>query len=95
MVIAPSSWWVFWRESLRLMDSCSPFPARCENPAGSVDGNTKKKIHLKYDLKGSSVNRSAKEGEKVLKDNDLDKTHGNFHLGTQRERFLQVLVAYM
>lgn len=52
--------------------------------------DTYKDIHNTYDLKGSSLGRSAKEGEKVLKDNDLAEKQGKLHLGSQREAFLKV-----
>ncbi|CAM9704737.1 unnamed protein product [Ascophyllum nodosum] len=53
-----------------------------------VEGDTEKEIHAKFDLKGSSLGRAAKEGEKVLKDNDLVK-YGKIHLGSQRAAFLK------
>ncbi|CAN0549737.1 unnamed protein product, partial [Ectocarpus sp. 8 AP-2014] len=53
-----------------------------------VEGDTNKTIHSKYDLKGSSLGRSAKEGEKVLKDNDLDVKYGKIHLGSQKAAFV-------
>lgn len=56
----------------------------------SVEGDTTKKIHSKYDLKGSSLGRSAKEGEKVLKDNDLDVKYGKIHLASQKAAFIAV-----
>ncbi|CAM9417593.1 unnamed protein product [Ectocarpus fasciculatus] len=55
-----------------------------------VEGDTNKTIHSKYDLKGSSLGRSAKEGEKVLKDNDLDVKYGKIHLGSQKAAFVEV-----
>ncbi|CAN0035494.1 unnamed protein product, partial [Sphacelaria rigidula] len=55
--------------------------------------DTYKDIHNTYDLKGSSLGRSAKEGEKVLKDNDLAEKQGKLHLGSQREAFLKVVRA--
>lgn len=55
----------------------------------SVEGDTDKEIHAKFDLKGSSLGRLAKEGEKVLKDLDLVK-YGKIHLGSQRTAFLKV-----
>ena len=56
----------------------------------SVEGNTNKEIHSKYDLKGSSLGRSAKEGEKVLKDNDLAEKYGKILLGSQKAAFIKV-----
>ncbi|CAN0181831.1 unnamed protein product, partial [Hapterophycus canaliculatus] len=56
----------------------------------SIDGTAQMKIHTKYDLKGSSVNRTAEEGDKVLKDNNLRKAKTKFRLGSQRETFLRV-----
>ncbi|CAM9359191.1 unnamed protein product [Laminaria digitata] len=58
-----------------------------------IDGLSPVQIHTKYDLKGSTVHRTAKEGEKVLKDNNLRKAHGTFRLGSQRTAFLQVMRA--
>ncbi|CAM9318009.1 unnamed protein product [Pylaiella littoralis] len=55
-----------------------------------VEGDTNKKIHSKYDLKGSSLGRSAKEGEKVLKDNDLDVKYGKIHLASQKAAFIEI-----
>lgn len=55
-----------------------------------MEGDTSKKIHSKYDLKGSSLGRSAKEGEKVLKDNDLDVKYGKIHLASQKAAFIEV-----
>ncbi|CAM9585348.1 unnamed protein product, partial [Pylaiella littoralis] len=52
--------------------------------------DTYKEIHNTYDLKGSSLGRDAKPGEKVLKDNDLADRQGKLHLGSQREAFLKV-----
>ena len=52
--------------------------------------DTYKEIHSTYDLKGSSLGRDAKPGEKVLKDNDLAERQGKLHLGCQREAFLKV-----
>lgn len=52
--------------------------------------DTYKEIHRTFDLKGSSLGRSAKDGEKVLKDNDLAAKQGKLHLGSQREAFLKV-----
>lgn len=52
--------------------------------------DTYKEIHSTYDLKGSSLGRSAKDGEKVLKDNDLAGRQGKLHLGSQRDAFLKV-----
>ena len=57
-------------------------------PSSVLD--TYKDIHSTYDLKGSSLGRSAKPGEKVLKDNDLAGKQGKLHLGSQREAFLKV-----
>ncbi|CAN0420139.1 unnamed protein product, partial [Laminaria digitata] len=54
-----------------------------------VEGNTSKEIHSKYDLKGSSLGRSAKEGEKVLKDNDLASQYGKIRLGSQKAAFIK------
>ncbi|CAM9958346.1 unnamed protein product [Ectocarpus sp. 8 AP-2014] len=51
--------------------------------------DTYKEIHNTYDLKGSSLGRDAKPGEKVLKDNDLAERQGKLHLGSQREAFLK------
>ncbi|CAN0361265.1 unnamed protein product, partial [Ectocarpus fasciculatus] len=51
--------------------------------------DTYKEIHNTYDLKGSSLGRDAKPGEKVLKDNDLAERQGKLHLGSQREVFLK------
>ncbi|CAM9821089.1 unnamed protein product, partial [Ectocarpus sp. 12 AP-2014] len=51
--------------------------------------DTYKEIHNTYDLKGSSLGRDAKPGEKVLKDNDLAERQGKLHLGSQRESFLK------
>eukprot|EP00752_Nemacystus_decipiens_P001652 g1605.t1 len=58
-----------------------------------VEGDTNKKIHSKYDLKGSSLGRSAKEGEKVLKDNDLDVKYGKIHLASQKAAFIEAAKA--
>ncbi|CAM9407656.1 unnamed protein product [Ectocarpus sp. 12 AP-2014] len=58
-----------------------------------VEGDTNKAIHSKYDLKGSSLGRSAKEGEKVLKDNDLDVKYGKIHLGSQKAAFIEAAKA--
>ncbi|CAN0365387.1 unnamed protein product, partial [Scytosiphon promiscuus] len=52
--------------------------------------DTHREIHNTYDLKGSSLGRDAKPGEKVLKDNDLADRQGKLHLGSQRAAFLQV-----
>lgn len=52
--------------------------------------DTHREIHSTYDLKGSSLGRDAKPGEKVLKDNDLADRQGKLHLGSQRAAFLQV-----
>lgn len=57
-----------------------------------MEGDTNKKIHSKYDLKGSSLGRSAKEGEKVLKDNDLDVKYGKIHLASQKAAFIEVRI---
>ena len=54
--------------------------------------DTYKEIHRTFDLKGSSLGRSAKPGEKVLKDNDLAEKQGKLHLGSQREAFLKVIL---
>ena len=56
----------------------------------SIDGLSPVQIHTKYDLKGSTVHRTAKDGEKVLKDNNLRKANGTFRLGSQRDAFLEV-----
>lgn len=56
----------------------------------SIDGRARLKIHTKYDLKGSTVHRTAGDGDKVLKDNNLRKSRAKFHLGAQREAFLKV-----
>lgn len=58
-----------------------------------IDGTSPVQIHTKYDLKGSTVHRTAKEGEKVLKDNNLRKANGTFRLGSQRDAFLKVMRA--
>eukprot|EP00904_Undaria_pinnatifida_P014236 jgi/Undpi1/9943/HiC_scaffold_28.g12397.m1 len=58
-----------------------------------VDGLSPVQIHTKYDLKGSTVHRTAKDGEKVLKDNNLRKANGTFKLGSQRDAFLEVMRA--
>lgn len=57
----------------------------------SIDGTAQMKIHKKYDLKGSKVHRTAKEGEKVLKDNNLREAKTKFRLGSQRDAFLKVI----
>lgn len=56
----------------------------------SIDGAAEMQIHAKYDLKGSTVNRTSKEGEKVLKDNNLREAKTKFRLGSQRQAFLKV-----
>ncbi|CAM9478500.1 unnamed protein product [Ectocarpus sp. 6 AP-2014] len=56
-----------------------------------IDGTAQMKIHNKYDLKGSKVHRTAKEGEKVLKDNNLREAKTKFRLGSQRDAFLKVV----
>ena len=56
----------------------------------SIDGAAQTKMHAKYDLKGSAVHRTAFEGEKVLKDNNVRKAKTTFKLGSQRDAFLKV-----
>eukprot|EP00903_Cladosiphon_okamuranus_P014087 g13094.t1 len=58
-----------------------------------IDGAAQMPIHTKYDLKGSAVHRTSKEGEKVLKDNNLREAKTKFRLGSQREAFLKVVRA--
>ncbi|CAM9270493.1 unnamed protein product, partial [Chrysoparadoxa australica] len=53
--------------------------------------DTCKEIHSTYDLKGSTYGRFAKAGEKVKKDQDLEKGDNKLHLGAQRDAFLGVL----
>lgn len=48
------------------------------------------KIHTRYDLKGSTVHRTAADGDKVMKDNNLREAKNTFCLGPQREAFLKV-----
>jgi hypothetical protein len=55
--------------------------------------DTYKAIHQKYDLKGSSLGRSANKGEDVFKDLDLVRDNTKIHLGTQREAFLSAIRA--
>lgn len=56
-------------------------------------------VHVKYDLKGSTVDREASEKERekdipTLKDNDLVKDGTKVHIGTDaKERFLEILTA--
>ncbi|XP_029833427.2 phosphatidylinositol 5-phosphate 4-kinase type-2 alpha isoform X4 [Ixodes scapularis] len=56
-------------------------------------------VHVKYDLKGSTVDREASEKEReknipTLKDNDLVKDGTKVHVGTDaKERFLEMLTA--
>lgn len=52
------------------------------------------KVHTKYDLKGSVVHRTAKEGERVLKDNNIRENETRVHLGHQRAAFLKVKFVY-
>lgn len=56
----------------------------------SIDGQALMRIHTKYDLKGSSWHRKAKDGDKVLKDNNLREADGKFRFGSQREAILKV-----
>lgn len=56
----------------------------------SIDGMAQMPMHAKYDLKGSTVHRTSKEGEKVLKDNNVRAAKTTFKLGSQKEAFLKV-----
>jgi 1-phosphatidylinositol-5-phosphate 4-kinase len=57
------------------------------------------KIHKKYDLKGSTVDREAKDKEKgkdlpTLKDNDFIKDGGRIYIGDEaKEKLIETLTA--
>mmetsp|Transcript_7887 Transcript_7887/g.11927 ORF Transcript_7887/g.11927 Transcript_7887/m.11927 type:complete len:686 (-) Transcript_7887:127-2184(-) len=53
--------------------------------------DTPKEMHSIFDLKGSTVGRSKKEGQKVGKDNDLVAAGTKLHLGRQKDKFVKII----